>query len=333
MQKGDRFRNYNYYGPLAESLKQFVEEKRAIGFIYNGEAYYLNVIDQLSIKLQLPRDELTQEFVEVWTIKRNMESHKTWKNRVIIIRQLAKYMKRQGSKAYVTTIIISGNKSNFTPHIYSGDELCKIFRAADNIPIKNSCPDRRKVSSVLFRMLYACGLRLSEALMLKVCDVDLQTGTLFVAEGKNGKNRIVPMSAELTACCVRYSSLVNADAFSDEFFFRAPDGSRYSTGAINSMFLHILMTAGISREGRGKGPRIHDFRHTFAVNCLKKWVYEGKDITAALPVLSAYLGHVCLTGTQLYLRLTADMFPSVTERLEYCFKDVIPERGDFDEAY
>lgn len=333
MQKTDKFRNYSYCGPLAESLKQFVEEKRATGFTYNGEVYYLNVIDQLSIKLQLPRDELTQEFVEVWTTKRGMESHKTWKNRVIIIRQLAKYMKRQGNKAYVTTIIIGGNKSNFTPYIYSSDELRKIFEAADNIPLKNNCPNRQKVSSLLFRLLYACGLRLSEALMLKVRDVDLQAGTLFVADGKNGRSRIVPMSAELAAHCLKYSIMVNTDVSPNEFFFRAPDGSCYSKKAIQDMFRHILMTAGISHGGRGKGPRIHDFRHTFAVNCLQKWVREGKDITAALPVLSAYLGHVCLTGTQLYLRLTADMFPSITEKLEYCFNDVIPERGDIDEAY
>ena len=140
------------------------------------------------------------------------------------------------------------------------------------------------------------------------------------------------MSPELVQRCQKYSVAINHNAEPDEFFFRAPDGDRYSTDAVSDTFHQILAAARISRNSDGKGPRLHDLRHTFAVNCLKKWVEEGKDITAALPVLSAYLGHVCLVGTQSYLRLTADMFPDVTKKLESCLQDMIPYRGEFDEA-
>jgi len=77
--------------------------------------------------------------------------------------------------------------------------------------------------------------------------------------------------------------------------------------------------------GRGKGPRIHDLRHTFAVNCLKKWVLDGRDLNNALLYLSAYLGHEDMRGSQRYLRLTADLYPDLTNKIEHTCAYVIPE--------
>lgn len=91
------------------------------------------------------------------------------------------------------------------------------------------------------------------------------------------------------------------------------------------MFRQILFVARIPHTGNG--PRMHDFRHTFAVECLKKWVRSGKDITSALPVLSAYLGHKGLQSTQDYLRLTAEMFPDITARIQSHFGNIIPSGG------
>jgi integrase/recombinase XerD len=87
----------------------------------------------------------------------------------------------------------------------------------------------------------------------------------------------------------------------------------------------VLRKAGISHLGRGKGPRIHDLRHTFAVNCLKKWVLEGKDLNSLLPYLSAYLGHEDMRGSQRYLRLTADLYPDLTTKIEETCSYIIPE--------
>ena len=86
--------------------------------------------------------------------------------------------------------------------------------------------------------------------------------------------------------------------------------------------------------GRGHGPRIHDFRHTYAVHCLKKWVEQEKDLTAYLPVLKTYMGHDSFQETAYYLRLTADVFPDITLKLENRYPTMIPElEGDIDETY
>ena len=80
------------------------------------------------------------------------------------------------------------------------------------------------------------------------------------------------------------------------------------------------------------GPRVHDLRHNYAVKCLKKWVLAGEELTNLLPYLAAYMGHSDFRGTQYYLRLTADLYPDIINRLEAGFGHVIPGGGQTDEG-
>ena len=89
--------------------------------------------------------------------------------------------------------------------------------------------------------------------------------------------------------------------------------------------------AGISHGGSGKGPRIHDFRHSFAVKSLRKMVYNKEDIMAVMPLLSQYLGHKNIYATQSYLQFTADMFPYVAETVQTALGNVIPGMEEYDE--
>ena len=106
-------------------------------------------------------------------------------------------------------------------------------------------------------------------------------------------------------------------------------------GILYQNFRKFLWKAGISHGGGGRGPRIHDFRHTYAVHCLKKWAEEGKDLTAYLPILRTYMGHHSFEATAYYLRMTADVFPHITLKLETHYLDMIPqlEGGFNDETY
>ena len=103
------------------------------------------------------------------------------------------------------------------------------------------------------------------------------------------------------------------------------NGGKYGNSWLHTQFRQLLRMAGIPYNGSGKGPRPHDIRHTFAVHCLNNWVLSGEDLTAALPVLSRYLGHNGLTGTQKYLQLTAQMYPDIVAKLEVQFGSLIPQ--------
>lgn len=327
MDTSKQIKDYVYTGPLAHPIACFLKDMRLAGRIYNSEGNQLRRIDEMSFAMGCPDNCLTRELVEQWTCKREYESHKTWANRTIVIRQLARYMKSHGFTAYETPIVIQNKPSDFVPYIYSDAELSRIFTAADNLPSFTNCPNRSAVTSLLFRLIYGCGLRISEALSLKMKDVDLDNGVLSILESKFEKSRFVPMALALTERCKKYAQITRRNARPEDWFFPAPDGSRYGRKTMETTFRRLLYEAGIPHTGRG--PRVHDLRHTFAVNCLKKWVVAGNDINSMLPVLSAYLGHKDLKGTQQYLRLTADMYPNITESIERQFGAIVP--GGVDE--
>lgn len=323
-------KEFRFTGPLAGVISHFFEDMRLSGRVYNVEGYYLQILAHTAGEMNLAADCMTKELVESWCQKREYESHKTWSNRVIVIRKLADYMALRGMSVYKPFIMIPEKPSDFTPHIYTGSELKRIFEQADRLPFYPNCPNRGPVASLLFRMLYGCGLRVSEALHLTMRDVDLNGGVLTIWNSKFGKNRYVPMSPELTERCRRYAALARNGVPENAPFFPAPDGGHYSKRAIYTTFRHILENAGIPYTGQG--PRIHDFRHTFSVHCLKKWILAGKDMNAALPVLSTYLGHKNLSGTQDYLRLTADMYPDIVKTMELRFGNIVPGGEVYEES-
>ena len=115
--------------------------------------------------------------------------------------------------------------------------------------------------------------------------------------------------------------------FSDEsaFFFPGAPGRPMTLGNVYKNFRRFLWQAGISHTG--DGPRVHDFRHTFADYRLKAWSEQGKELLAMLPVLKTYLGHDSFNETAYYLRMTADVFPYIRMRLEGAFGDIIPDMG------
>ena len=115
------------------------------------------------------------------------------------------------------------------------------------------------------------------------------------------------------------------DSKPEDYYFPALRGKPMTVANVYKNFRKFLWGARISHGGRGRGPRIYDFRHTHAVHCLKKWVIQNKDLSAYLPILKTYMGHDSFEETAYYLRLTADVFPDITSKLETRYAGIIPE--------
>ena len=163
MDVSKQMKDFVYTGPLAHPISCFLKDMRLSGRIYNSEGNQLRRIDEMSTAIGCPDNCLTREIVEQWTSKREYESHKTWANRTIVIRQLARYMNSHGFSAYETPVVIQNRPSDFVPYIYSDAELSRIFTAADSLPSFTNCPNRGAVMSLIFRLIYGCGLRISGA--------------------------------------------------------------------------------------------------------------------------------------------------------------------------
>lgn len=316
--------DYLYKGPFAEYILNHVQLKQAIGYKYDSEARHLLRFSDFAYRRYPEATALTKEIVLQWCSKKEYESQANQCTRASIMRQFAVYMDSIGEKAYIIPKGYYPEEEQYVPYIYTEEELKAFFHETDKCHYVSECPYRHFIMPVFFRMIYSCGLRSSEARLLQVEDVDLETGILTIHHSKDDNSRLVPMSVELTERCRRYFCHVHMLSKETDYFFPGIDGKPMTRGNIYHNFRRFLWKAGISHGGRGKGPRVHDFRHAYACHCLKKWVLQGKDLNAYLPVLKTYMGHFSFEDTAYYLRLTADVYPDISIRLEGSYPDIIP---------
>jgi integrase len=309
------------FKPYIEGL---IEQKRSLGCLYDSSARILKRFGDFC-KTYYPNETmLTKEVAMHWAQRRQDEHVNGLMHRITPIRQLAKYMNRLGVNAYIIPPGIPGKLIRYVPHIFTDQELRAFFSEIDRCPVCLYSPARHLVIPVYFRVLYCCGLRLSEARLLKVEDVDLQTGKLVIRQSKGHKDRNVMLSEEVLDLCRIYHSKASC-LFPDRIaFFPNPWGKPYHYHIIDGWFHLFWKKTGITHSS-GNPPRVHDFRHTFAVKRLNLWVQEGKDLNACLPYLCMYLGHARLTETDYYLHLVPEFFPLFKEKsLEKC-ANLIPE--------
>lgn len=323
-----------YKGPFKDHIKNHLELKRAIGYKYDTDAVHLKRFDRFTLEKYPHATTLTKEMVLDWCGKKIYEAQANQCSRASIIRQFGKYLDSIGVKAFIIPKGYYRKEEQYMPYIYTTSELTKFFAETDKCRYCCECPYRHLIMPVFFRMLYMCGLRVSEARLLKVGDVDLENGILTINHSKKDNSRLVPMSASLTERCRRYSEKVHPYPVSENYYFPALGGKPMTIGNLYKNFRKFLWRAGISHGGRGRGPRSHDFRHVYAVHCLKKWVAQEKDLTAFLSVLKTYMGHDSFDDTAYYLRLTADVFPDITLKLETRYPGIIPKlEGGADETH
>lgn len=326
--------DYLFKGPFAEHIKNHVCLKQAIGYKYVAEANHLLRFSFFTAEKYPQATILTKEIILDWCSKKMYEAQANQCTRASILRQLAIYLEGMGMDAYILPKGYYPTEEQYVPYIYTEDELQRFFHETDRCSYVSECPYRHFIMPVFFRMVYSCGLRSSEARLLKVSDVDLEAGILTINHSKKDNSRLVPMSEELTERCCDYFANVHMFSEENDWFFPGLNEKPMTIGNVYHNFRRFLWRAGISHGGRGKGPRVHDFRHVYACHCLKKWVIQGKDLAAYLPVLKTYMGHDTFEETAYYLRLTADVFPNISIKLEGCYSDIIPRlEGDADETY
>jgi hypothetical protein len=166
------------------------------------------------------------------------------------------------------------------------------------------------VVSTVIGLLYSTGLRIGEALKLTLADVDIQGELLTIRETKFNKSRYVPLSPSTVQHLADFMYQREVAGFSTiptaPVFINA-SGNAYRREMICALFLVIIRNLGIRGPKGVRGPRVHDFRHTFAVNRLAQWYRQDDNINAKLPLLATYLGHTTLIGTETYLHATAEL--------------------------
>jgi integrase len=314
---------------LRERSDDYISFKRASGTKASKEAQVLHRFITLVEQWEPGACTVTKESAERWATLSPEETAMNQQHRKGVVQRFARYLIFHGVEAFLYPKYKYA-ASNFKPYIFTNEELARFFTACDNTLTPNLI--RSDVAALIFRLLYASGMRVSEAIRLRVRDVDLEQGIIRINEAKFDKERLLPVHDELLMRMKKYSKKVLTFSGQDGPFFPNVQKEHYSQCGIYCMFRERLWAAGISHGGKGNGPRVHDFRHTFAVHCLRRAILNGDDLSVTMKYLSVYMGHSNVFSTQAYLRLTSDMYPDIVCKMEKTF-DVLPNLEVLNETY
>jgi len=317
--------DYVFKSSIGTCIKDFIGQKRALGYPYLSSGRLLYHFDLL-VSEEFPSDStLTKEMCTAWLQSNPGEHPNGLQRRVTPVRQLGKYMKGMGYDAYIIPNYIAKKHIKYEAHIYTATELKAFFNAIDHCSPSPFSPTRRYVIPVFFRMLYCCGLRLSEARLVKREDVDLDTGKVIIRESKGWKSRIVYMSDDLRDVCREYDSIIDTMLPGRQPFFPSKNGNYFNIATPGRWFHEFWDKLPEANVIIGNPARIHDFRHGYAVHRLNKWVREGQDINVLLAYLSEYMGHSNYADTDYYLSLVEEFYPEMEQRLSSVNDNILPE--------
>lgn len=324
---------FEFHSAFAPHIYDYVELRESLGAKFSVPSGILRQFDRYCVSLNVSEPLLTKELAGDWLASKREESASSHSRRISCLKCFADYLSSIGLQVSWTPHPgYAGRQNRYAPYIYSEDEIRHFFASADSLqkPIGRSM--FHLVFPCVIKMLYCCGLRVSEALALRVKDVDLENGLIYVEHAKLDNCRRLPVSESMLSVLRDYSQankLIGTNG--DGFFFPNANGEQYSHRTVYDKFREVLWASGIPHQGRGKGPRVHDFRHTFAVRSLRKGILEGHDPYVWLPALMSYLGHSKLSSTEYYLRLTADVFPDFLETADSVCAVVIPEAVSYED--
>ncbi|NLE25409.1 MAG: tyrosine-type recombinase/integrase [Clostridiaceae bacterium] len=318
--------NLMFTGNYALLCQNFIHYKRSLGYAYDvRQCYSVKYLCDYLATHGGTVSGLSRDVVEGYIRHKGTESPSTQSKRAYIIRQFGMYLTSLGYESYLPPYDCIKLDKSFVPYIYSKDEIAAIINESEKLQKVYQAPNSYLVYPMLLRILFGCGLRVSEALKLKEDDIDLDNGTIHVEKSKFNNSRIVPMASGLWDKCRDYYNKADHYPADGRYFFEVRPGVPYRRDSVYNRFRFFLEQAGITHYGRGSGPRLHDARHTYSVYALEHMVQQGMDIYCALPILSVYLGHRTIESTEKYVRLIPAFHQNIIHSMEGMYDGLFPE--------
>lgn len=208
--------------------------------------------------------------------------------------------------------VFGRRKPRTAPFIYSPEDLQRLLHAAAHWRSPGSFP--AETFRTLFALLAVCGLRISEALALDLHDVT--TDGLFIRNSKFRKSRWVPLHESSLQALQQYIERRKAVAGADPHLFVSPSGEPLRYSSVYDTFRELLKRTGWDAGAFPRRPRLHDFRHTFAVRALQECPQGRIQVGRHMLALSTYLGHKGVSSTYWYLQATPELMRDIADHCE-----------------
>ena len=299
---------------LARDVQDFLKFKRAMGYSYVRGEFMLASLERFA-RNRLPsgsgrRARISlEETARAWLSRTENRKGNTVAQELTVVRQLCLHRRRRDPHGFVPEQAWAPKTElPFLPHIFSRQEVHRLLLAADHYRHRNVDPGLMRT---LLLILYCTGLRFGEAVRLRLSDVDLKRRVFFIRESK-GRSRWVAFGDDLAREIKRW--LAERDHIvsvrgtkAHETLFLRRNGQALSIKCASDAVTKLVRREGM-KPARGRvGPRPYDWRHAFAVHRLTDWYRKKVDVHARLPWLSAYMGHVNVLGTEVYLHATPEL--------------------------
>jgi len=286
--------------------------RRGFGYRYDNEERCLG--DFVAFMEAAQATVITRKLSMAWILQARRSS---WPQRLSAVRGFARHLSNIEPNTETPPAGIFRSPKRARPYIYTVEEIERLLEATlswGQAKGLNPWTYHR-----LFGLLAATGMRLGEAINLGRADVDLEAGILTLRDTKGGKERLVPLHPTTTQALVDYAARRD-DCLAcrkSRWFFVLRRGQRLRPQYPQRVFTAVLRRIGLrDPEPHSRGPRLHDLRHSFAVNTIVRWYRAGEDVERLLPTLSTYLGHSKTRDTYWYLSACPELMGQAVGRLE-----------------
>ncbi len=316
---------------LAPSLQRYVELKRALGRIFLREASVLGQWDDF-IQREHPRAKVVRStMLTQWVKELGRLSATSSRIYQCNVRAFLLFHARDHAGTFIPDRLAFPKPApTLAPRLISAVEMGRVLEVARQLPATAHHSLRAETIRIGLILLFCCGLRRGELLRLRLGDIEAAGTLLRIRRTKFYKSRLVPLSASVSSEIKAYFEQRQATKMpmaADSFLMWSSCSSEvYCASQLATFWRQLCASAGVL-DGHGHPPRLHDLRHSFAVNALHRWYVQGADVHVQLPRLATYLGHVNAASTHHYLKLTPALRVSASERFHQHFAALFAKGG------
>ena len=298
---------------LRGALVDYLTVRRALGFKLAGAGLLLEQFVDFAGAAHT--DTITTQLAVQWATLPSGASATWHAQRLSVVRCFARWVQAFDPAIEVPPVdLLPARTGRATQYLYSDAEVAALMAAAGRL----RSPLAAATMRTFIGLVFATGLRRGEALGLDRGDFDPATGVLTIREAKFHKPRQLPLHpstvAALTAYAARRDRLCPRPRTGA--LLVSTTGARLAATTVSQTFRTLLRQTGIGQHCPACRPRIHDARHTFAVNTLLGWYRDDADVQARLPLLSAYLGHTDPRHTYWYLSAAPELLALAADRMQ-----------------
>ena len=300
---------------LGTAVQQYLATRRALGFKLRDEGVVLPQF--VRFLEQEGASFITADLALKWAMQAERASPAHRARRLGMVRIFASCHSATDPRTQIPSAYLLPHRYHRKqPYIYGDDEVAGLLGAAARL--SSPAGLRSSTYETLLGLLSATGMRIGETVGLERQDVNLTKGTLVIRHSKFGKSRVIPVHPTVQCKLRAYESLKNTIIPSPETtaFFISEGGKRLTKWTVERTFAKMSKQIGLRGQTDSRGPRLHDFRRTFAVKTLLSWYQSGEQVEQRIPCLSAYLGHRHLKDTYWYLSAVPELMRLVVDRLQ-----------------